>query len=134
MGIGDSRIPVNRTQPTGSVNCAKPTDRLAAGEPQANFAPTQNRPAHGSVAQWGRSPAPGLEKVGHPGLGAASSRAEDAANGGNIGVLKAGCPTFVLADGKRKVRGAVFRVDKGVQPAKPCVALATEERLCHVAH
>lgn len=79
-------------------------------------------------------PWPCKAKVGHPGLGAASSRDGGDADGSIIGVLKAGCPTFELADGKRKVRGAVLRVDKGVQPAKPCVALATEERLCHVPH
>jgi hypothetical protein len=67
VGIGGSRIPVKRTLPTGSVNCAKSTGRLAAGEPQANFHPSENRPAHGSVAQWGKAAqqrihAPGLAK------------------------------------------------------------------------
>ena len=31
-------------------------------------------------------------------------------------------------------QGRGIEVDTGVQPVKPCVALATEERLCHVPH
>lgn len=113
VGIGDSRIPVSRTQLTGSVNCAKSTGRLAAGEPQDNFHPSENRPAHGSVAQWGKAAqqrihAPDLAKVGHLGLGAAYCRDEGGANGNNIGVLKAGCPTFGSADRHGQWSGARY--------------------------
>ena len=36
------------------------------GEPQAIFRPSEKRGAHALVEQWGRSPAPDLEKVGQP--------------------------------------------------------------------
>ena len=71
VGIGVSRIPERRTQPTGSEGRAKTTVRLAAEGAANDFSPQRKRaPTPALVVQRGKAaqqriPAPDLEKVGH---------------------------------------------------------------------
>jgi hypothetical protein len=102
------------------------------GEPQAIFRPSEKRGAHAQVEQRGQRPAPGRVAVGQPAWGWASSPSVLLPNGRLNGAPLVGCPTVGIADRQgQRARGAVSVGDEGVQPEKRCVALATEEPLCH---
>ncbi len=141
MGIGNSRIPVSRTQPTGSGSRAKATGRLAAGGATNDFSPQRKRTptsAHRScgggklhssastpltlqrsgTVVWARRPAE-TRAVPTATTSASSKR----------GARPLGVPT-----GMDNGQGRGIGVDTGVQHVKPRAALAAIERLCHVPH
>ena len=119
-GQASSRSPASRAAPTRSV--------CGLGAPQASFRPSGSRPAHGSVAQWGRSPAPPAESGrATRGTTAVQAEAHCRANGTTERRSARGLPARWPRRARSAGGGAVLRGDTGVQPVRWRVAPATIE-------